>query len=96
MTWYVCDMDEGVLRREATKRDALHWWALFTGIARDQVKVTRIRAGYYEARYWDGGMFADPVWVMRAVGATDGWSLDDEPVYPYPDRAFEPGRKPPF
>lgn len=26
MSWLVCDMDEGVLRRERTRLEALHWW----------------------------------------------------------------------
>lgn len=37
MSWLICDMDDGVLRRERTKRVAVEWFAHWLGIAPDMV-----------------------------------------------------------
>jgi hypothetical protein len=82
-SWFVCDMDDGVLRREPSRTAALAWWLAHN----DTVRVlARHSLGPGDYHYRVGATFDDSAgaWIMRedrmAVG---GWDREQAPLYPH-------------
>jgi hypothetical protein len=87
--WLVLDMDEGLLRREASRADAVTWMTELTGgrvLSRDQYRPGRYgyRIGLPDAdrvEFW---------FVERADDARDsGEGADQAPLYPHRARPYE-------
>lgn len=88
--WFVVDMDDGIVRRTSTKREALAW-------ALGQVCSTNILPG--EKRLHDGfyAYYIGPsredceeVWIARGDAAhRQGFDITQEPLYPHADDPYE-------
>jgi len=96
--WYVLDMDQGVLRKEPTRKAALKWWMDLQGTG----KVLRrhpFGPGAYEyVTGFEGGGEDDTCGGIfiecEDAALRGGWSLDVEPLYPYPgERRFEEAKR---
>ncbi len=95
-SWYVVGMDDGVIRREATKAACLKW-ARKSAVASDRVLPGRHRTGdgFYQYRI---GTSDDCklVWIARGDAAqAQGFDLNQEPLYPYADRPYRRGDRTP-
>ncbi|MFF4777648.1 hypothetical protein ACFY05_32955 [Microtetraspora fusca] len=88
--WYVVNMDDGVIRAEPTKENALRWVANHWGVGAVQPGQHRLHDGFYE--YYVGTSASDrrQVWiVLGVVLALHGWDINETPLYPHPDRPAE-------
>jgi len=89
--WLVLDMDDGLLRREPTRRAALDWWMGLNGTG---VVLRRhcYRPGAYEyvtASEGDRDDSCGGVFIERQdVAATGGWDVEQAPLYPNEDDPF--------
>lgn len=90
MRWYVHDMDESVLRIEPTRKAAVEW---LKGLSGDKV-IWRYTygPGRYEYMVGTRGEVTGQAFITREdkMRAVD---IEAEPLYPYPDRPFEEGRR---
>lgn len=89
MTWFVLDMDDGLLRREPTRRAAVDWCKHMGGpkvIKRHQYGPGAYEyvCGYDEQDH-DGGKFIE----REDAAAKHGWDVSQAPLYPYDDRPYE-------
>lgn len=85
--WFVCDMDDGVLRREASRSAAVAWW-----LAHNLTTCVRSRYSYGPGRYeyQVGATDEDSAsaWIVsKNKMAGCGWDAGQEPLYPL-DGAF--------
>lgn len=97
--WYVCDMDDGVLRIERTRREAVAWWKTHTDSNTVLARYT-YRSGYYSYRV---GVRGEPesgseIAIVRedllsayGLAIPAGGVGAIAPVFPYRDRPHEPG-----
>lgn len=89
--WIVLDMDDGLLRREPTRKAALAWW-MSKNETDHVVKRHSYGPGAYKyvtALKGDrdkscGGVFIERVDVARR----EGWDVDQAPLYPKADEPF--------
>jgi hypothetical protein len=86
--WLVCDMDDGLLRREPTRKKAVDWFKSHS----DAAKVTERHAygpGSYEYRVGEPDDGAS-VFIVREDRAAAGmWDLTQAPLYPLADDPHE-------
>lgn len=89
--WLVCDMDDGVLRREPTRRKALDWWKSLNEAPRVLGSHRYAEGSYSYTVGHSAEDHAGSVAIVRAdVAHYDGWDADQQPLYPYDDdRRFE-------
>jgi len=89
VTWYLCDMDDGILRAEPTKRAAKDWFRGWADTPR--VNVHRVSAGdYYLTAAYDGGMYATSAFLMTAeVTARHAFDPGQRPLYPSAEHPYE-------
>lgn len=88
--WLVLDMDEGVLRREPTRRAAVDWMRGYSG---GQVLWShRYGPGAYEYTVgFPGEENGFSAFVERTEHArVAGWPVDTEAMYPHADDPYEP------
>ena len=88
--WLVLDMDDGLLRREPTRKDALQWWMRLQG----ETKVLE-RHTYGPGAYSyitgtspndnSGTIFIETEEAARRSG---GWNPDQPALYPIEDDPF--------
>lgn len=89
--WLVCDMDQGVLRRERTRKAALTWVMGHAG-ANHVFQRDSLGPGAYEYRVGSKG---DPYdassWFIERADRAEraGFAGLDRPLYPYVDRPYE-------
>jgi hypothetical protein len=96
--WLVCDMDDGVLRREAARKNAVNWFMRFSA-AKDVIERHAYGPGSYEYRVGD---LRDPddscsAFIVREDRAAGkwGWDADQVPLYPLAgDLAYERVERP--
>ena len=93
MMWLVCDMDDGVLRREPTKRAAKEWFwhCLVNAPSVDALHVRRQLDGSYWVSYWDGASdYSSSATIVRAdVAERTGWDVSQIPLYPDDEHPYE-------
>jgi hypothetical protein len=89
--WVALDMDDGVVRAEATRAELVNWLCRH----HDGKVISRrtIYPGYYEYRIGYTEDDSTLMWVGRAdiLASHDGWNVEQEPWYPYPDEPHETG-----
>lgn len=88
--WLVCDMDDGIVRVEPTRADAVRWVCDHKGarvLGREPVGD-----GWYNYRIGYSREDYAVVWVARAdVVHWQGFDPEQEPWFPYPDAPHEVG-----
>lgn len=92
MDWLVLDMDDGVVRREPTRKAAVDW---LTGLTEGKV-LSRYSygPGAYEYRV---GLDMDDCasWFVEREDVADdpnrkgGWDITQRPTYPHPDDPYQ-------
>lgn len=92
--WLVLDMDDGVLRREPTRKAALTWWMQFTDTSK-VVERYKYGPGAYSYTTGDngGGTDGDDCFIERediVRNGNQGWDVTQQPLYPHDgSRRFE-------
>lgn len=92
MRWYVCDMDEGVLRVESSRRAAVEWW-MSDQCASKVIERYTYGPGFYD--YHVGHNRED--WAGSAIVREDKLAQygiitplsEIKPLYPFADRPHE-------
>lgn len=93
--WLVCDMDDGVLRREPTRKAALRWWMRLQDAPRVLERHTYGPGSYDYTVGYSAEDNAGSVAIIRAdVAEYAGWDLGQTPLYPSADEPFEPVDRP--
>lgn len=93
--WLVCDMDEGVLRREPTRKAALRWSMNHLCASRVLERYAYGRGSYDYLLGDGGGDSAGGVSIVRAdVAARSGWKPDQAALYPVAGDPFEEVARP--
>jgi hypothetical protein len=92
MRWYVCDMDEGVLRVELSRRAAVDWW-MSDQCASQVIERHTYGPGFYDYLVgYDRDDCASTAIVredkLTRYGITTPPS-EIEPLYPFADRPHE-------
>jgi len=88
-TWLICDMDDGVLRRVASFREAKAWFSGWQDVHPSRLRVHRYTAGYYEISGGDGS-FVYSVGVVRSDAPHGtGWDAGQVPLYPSDEYPWE-------
>ncbi|MDT8913522.1 hypothetical protein [Amycolatopsis sp. PS_44_ISF1] len=92
MRWYVCDMDDGVLRVESSRRDAVEWWKC-DQIATDVIERHTYGPGFYDYLVGDSREDAARAAIvcedkLPRYGITTPPS-QIQPLYPCKDRPHE-------
>ena len=89
MTWLVLDMDDGVLRREPSRKAAVEW---FMGhcdasrvLSRDHYRPGAY--GYHVGHKPDDSTYAFIEHVTAA--GRGGWDIDQPALYPHEDKPHE-------
>ena len=90
--WLVCDMDQGVLRCEPTRRAALAWAMRLAGHSRVYSRDSYGHGGAYG--YTTGTDDPDDsrcYWFIERPyrARRGGFAGLGRPLYPYPDRAYD-------
>ncbi len=86
-TWLVCDMDDGVLRREPTRKAAVDWFKSHSD-ARNVIERHAYGSGSYEYRVGDPDDSAS-VFIIREDRAAGKWDVTQTPLYPLADDPHE-------
>lgn len=80
--WFVCDMDDGVLRREASRETALAWWLSHNDTTRILARHS-FGPGSYEYRVGTDSENGASAWIVREDRmASGGWNAEQDPLYP--------------
>jgi hypothetical protein len=83
--WLVCDLSEGILRREATRTAALSWIRGYFLIGDAPVRRYQYGPSCYE--YVFSGN--DSIFLCREDQALrQGWGPDQPPLYPDPEDSY--------
>jgi hypothetical protein len=89
MQWYVCDMDDGVLRVEPSRRAAVEWWKTDQD-APNVIERFTYGPGYYGYLVGPSAEEAASAAIVRedklAVYGITTPATQIQPLYPYPDR----------
>jgi hypothetical protein len=92
MHWYVCDMDDGVLRSEPTRKAAVSWWRTHQGATR-VIKRYTYAPGYYSYTVGCDRDHGSETAIVREdklrVYGIDAPVGEIKPLYPYADRPHE-------
>ncbi|MFC9973518.1 hypothetical protein ACFVH6_21750 [Spirillospora sp. NPDC127200] len=87
--WLVCDMDDGVLRREPTRAAARAWWLSHEGAAR-VIARHRYMPGSYEYIVGQNVEDCASAFIVRSdVAHLGGWDPHQAPLYPHADDPFK-------
>lgn len=90
MRWFVCDMDEGVLRVEPTRTAARQWFAGHVGLGDAYVRRHNYGAGDYEYAIGSSEDDHDQCWIIREDRLPgNGWDASQQPLYPVADKPHE-------
>jgi hypothetical protein len=86
--WYVLDVDDGVLRREPTRRKAVAWLLVFSASARVRRRY-RYGSGSYEYTVGNSIIDAQSWFIAREDCMTDaGWDPHQVPRFPLVDDSW--------
>lgn len=87
MRWFVCDMDDGVLRIEPTRKAAVDWW-------KDHCDTTNVirRHNYGPGKYeYQVGASEDDsssAFIVREdLLEAGGWDPNQLPMFPFPEHS---------
>lgn len=95
MTWLVCDMDDGIWRRETTYRDGKEWFARFSDATVSQVRAYRRGPGDYELHIYENRELSAQARLMTAeIARLHGWDPEQVPLYPLADHPYERVERP--
>jgi hypothetical protein len=88
--WFVLDMDDGVLRRAATRKQAVSW---LCGLHLTERVISRNTSGPGDYEYIVGNDPEDSgqAWVIHGSDrvAAHGWNPDQQPLYPDADFPYD-------
>lgn len=89
--WYVVDMDDGIVRREKTKKACLEWAIReFAVSERILPGNKRMGDGFYEYFVGEDREDCTQIWIAQGVAAArGGFDLDQRPLYPHADQPHE-------
>ena len=88
--WVVCDMDDGILRIEPTRRAAVRWLCLlFGGTVRARYSYGPGSFEYVVGADDEDHSSAFVVRGDRVAAADGGWDPQQVPLYPLADDEFE-------
>jgi len=81
--WLVLDMDDGVLRREPTRADALEWWMHHSDAPKVLERHTYGPGTYSYVVGYDKEDNSGSIFIERSDRAPrGGWNIHQLPLYP--------------
>lgn len=92
MKWLVCGMDDGVLRREDTRKAALEWWMSHAGTVQvaSRYQYGSGSYGYVTAAYGDREDTCGGIYIGTEQGARyAGWDVEQAALYPWKNKPHE-------
>lgn len=90
--WFVCDMDDGILRQEPTRKDAVEWLKMRFGPR--VLERHKYGPGDYEYIIGYGDYDRSSAFVIRSDRVeASGFSLDQPAMYPEKDKPHEAARE---
>ncbi|MGW9069237.1 hypothetical protein ACWGQT_07305 [Streptomyces yangpuensis] len=89
--WLVCDMDQGVLRVEPTRNEAVRWAAIFF----DADEWRHSRGGICHEYFFGPENDYESVFIVQADNAhRGGFDPEQQPLHPFADDPYEEVARP--